>query len=88
MCVKLDDHGAFVSFVNRDIVLFLQIGGYELDLPQFSRVVKQFGGLQKVARLFLGFLWFSINILSITRISVWMFKEKNYCHSGYVTLGI
>jgi len=25
-----------------------QIGGYELDLPQFSRVVKQFGGLQKV----------------------------------------
>ncbi|XP_078364902.1 uncharacterized protein LOC144649302 isoform X2 [Oculina patagonica] len=25
-----------------------QIGGYEIDLPQFSRVVKQFGGLQKV----------------------------------------
>lgn len=25
-----------------------QIGGYELDLPHFSRVVKQFGGLQKV----------------------------------------
>ncbi|KAJ7374542.1 Jumonji and AT-rich interaction domain containing 2 [Desmophyllum pertusum] len=25
-----------------------QIGGYELDLPQFSKVVKQFGGLQKV----------------------------------------
>ena len=28
----------------------LQIGGYELDLPQFSRVVRQFGGLQKVRK--------------------------------------
>jgi len=45
--VKLEDLGAFVSFVDY-IFLFLQIGGYELDLPQFSRVVKQFGGLQKV----------------------------------------
>ena len=48
--VKLDDLGAFVSFVDY-IFLFLQIGGYELDLPQFSRVVKQFGGLQKVCML-------------------------------------
>lgn len=58
--VKLMDHGAFVSFVDGDTVLFLQIGGYELDLPQFSKVVKQFGGLQKVARLFLWFLWLAI----------------------------
>ena len=49
-----------MSFVDGDSVLFLQIGGYELDLPQFSRVVKQFGGLQKVARLFLGFLSLAI----------------------------
>ena len=25
-----------------------KIGGYELDLPQFSKVMRQFGGLQKV----------------------------------------
>lgn len=35
----------------------LQIGGYEIDLPQFSRVVKQFGGLQKVTRLFYFFFF-------------------------------
>lgn len=36
-----------------NICLVSQIGGYELDLPQFSRVMKQFGGLQKVTWLFL-----------------------------------
>lgn len=44
------------------VIFVSQIGGYELDLPQFSRVVKQFGGLQKVTRLFFDLLSLNVDV--------------------------
>lgn len=72
------------SIVNvTNIYLVSQIGGYELDLPQFSRVMKQFGGLQKVGgcscvdsyrRCFLELLSNSLNEVGTFRIN--LFRKR------------
>ena len=59
-------------------MFILQIGGYELDLPQFSRVVKQFGGLQKVPPL--NFVFNFIACLYFNQAGVnLLIKEGEWC---------